>query len=255
MKKIVFILFIISDLLLAQISGISGGKLCVPDAAALPSGIVEFEPSISSFSTNTIFRKDGNIERLNNKYLSSDLAFRVTAGLLKNFELGLAFSKNIEELSIGSKYILLNSDKFSFGISSGLIFPAGNKTIPDTDAVSSDYRFSLGILNTYKLSETISIDAILSVTNKFQLQNSSPYLQFGIGIGKWITDKFQIVSEINGFNCIIDNNSSSKLSLDAGFTYKVSKILLFVFGSQFDIKGSNTDKSLGYFMAFTFAFE
>ena len=45
MRKNILILFILSTSLMAQIGGITGGKLNAPDAAILPSQAFEFEPS------------------------------------------------------------------------------------------------------------------------------------------------------------------------------------------------------------------
>lgn len=253
--KILIISLVLFSSIFGQIGGISGSKLLVPDAGSLPIGIVEFEPSLSSFSSNKVFCEDGNIERLGIKTITSDLALRVTAGLFENFEIGSTFSTSIEEIGIGSKYIFLNSEKFSTGMIAGFTLPAGNKSFADSENVTSDSRFTFGMLNSYRFTDRITVDGIFSLTNKFQTEKFSPLINYGIGIGDWVTDKFQLVTEINGLYCSNGAFSSSKVSFNAGFTYKVSKILLFVLGSQIDLFGKSTDKSWGYFSAFTFAFE
>lgn len=243
MKKAFLIWIFCLNLSIAQVNGISGSKLCIPDAGAISIGTVEFEPAISSFSSNKFFSKDGNIERQSLKKINSDLTIRVSAGLFDNFELGSSFSTNLDEINFGSKFIFQKSETNSFGLISGLAIPAGNESEADSEKVVSDSRFSLGFLNSYRFSDAFSIDAILSLTNNLNGRNTSPLINYGIGIGDWITDRFQIVAELNGYNCFSANDSYSKISLSSGFTYKVNKILLFVLGSQFDMKGSNTDKS------------
>jgi len=239
----------------AQVSGISGAKLCVPDAGALSAGSFEFEPSFSVFSSSHRFCENGSLESLAGESVSSSVLFRVTAGIADGFEIGTAFSSTIEQVSVGSKYIFSESENFSFGLIAGVSLPAGNKFIADSLHNADNYlTSSYGALGSVKLSEQSSIDMIFSFTRLHGENSFDKILTYGIGFGQWISEKFQFVAELNGFSTYNGRLHSGKLSFMPGVTYKISGQFLFVLGTQFDLMGKNEDKSYGYFSAFTISF-
>lgn len=255
MYKLILAIFLtLTNAITAQVSGISGSKLCVPDAASLEVGVTEFEPSFSTFTSSQNFCSNGNVEDLKYKSISSEFMLRVTAGILDNVEIGTAFSTTLERIFFGSKYIFLYKDNYSTGLTAGFSLPAGNGIQSDSTKLNSNINLSIGFLHTQKFSDSFSLDAQLVGTNEFGNSSNPKIINYGIGIGNWFTERFQGVIEILGYNCFEKNSNSSKISVASGFTFKVSPVLLFVFGGQFDLKGSNTEKSMGYFAAFTFAF-
>jgi hypothetical protein len=240
---------------IAQISGISGSKLCVPEATVLSNGSFEFEPSFSVFDASNRFGNNGSLESLSGKNFSSSVMFRVTAGIAKNLEIGTAFSSTIEQVSFGSKYILTGSENFHLALIAGVALPAGNEFIADTLRDDEHHLTSTyGSIASLELSESSSIDMLLSYTRIHGVHPFNNILSYGVGFGQWFSEKFQGVVELNGFATWNGKLHSDKLSMMPGITYKISPVLLFVFGAQIDLIGKNEDKDLGYFSAFTISF-
>jgi len=240
----------------AQVCGISGAKLCVPDAGAIGTGTFEFEPSFSVFNSHKRFNDEGFTESLEGKNIESGLLFRLTVGIAENIEIGTSFSSELEEIRIGSKYNLLTSENYKLGLTAGVSLPAGNKFIPDSIDDDSDcYSTSFGTIISNNLSETASVDLILTYSHFYRTLHYKSLLTYGIGIGIWFTENFQGVFELNAFSTYNDAFHSGKLAAYPGFTYKISPKLLFVLGAQFDIIGKGEDKGIGYLTAFTMTFE
>lgn len=239
----------------AQVNGISGAKLCVPEAIALSTGMFEFEPSFSVLSSENKFCEHGTLESLSGRNITSSVLFRLTAGIADNWEIGTAFSSTIEQVSLGTKYILYNSGNFSAGLIAGVSLPAGNKFISDTTAIS-DHHFlsSYGSIASLKLTESSSLDMMFSYTRIHSAHLYSTILNYGVGIGNWFSEKIQCVLELNGYSTYNGTLHSGKISLTPGITYKVSDQLLFVLGFQLDLIGKNEFKNFGYFSAFTITF-
>ncbi len=252
--KVLILFIFIAGTMHPQINGISGGKLSVPDAETLSKGSFEFEPSFSVIRSTENFDKESNDKPLNGTNVSSDLMFRITAGIFKNFEIGTIFSSIIDQISIGTKYNIMDSEKFKAALLSGTILSAGNKFIPDSLSNKSNFNVSIGSSASVKLSENSSTDLCLSYTKNFDNNSANNEIYYGIGIGELFSDNFQGVLEVNGFLTFNDIVQSYKLALLPGITYQISDNLLFVLGSQFDVIGKNANKDIGYFSAFTIGF-
>ena len=247
--------FLLSIISYGQIGGISGAKLCVPEASVLPSGGFEFEPSFSVFNASSRFCENGTIESLSGKNISSNVSFRVTAGVADDLELGASFSSTIEQVSFGSKYIFFDSKNLHLALIAGISLPAGNKFIADTlQDDNNNFTSSYGSIATLKLDKSSSLDIILSYTRIHGVHPFNNILSCGIGVGRWLSQKFQGVLELNGFVTWNGQLHSDKLSILPGITYRISSLLLFVLGAQFDLIGKNEDKGYGYFSAFTMTF-
>ena len=255
-RIIVFMIGFISLILFnstdAQVSGISGAKLCVPEATTLSTGSFEFEPSFSVFSSENRFCENCSIESLSGQNISSSVMFRLTAGIAEGLEMGAAFSSTIEQVSFGMKYILTGSENIHLALITGTSLPAGNTFIADTTNDDEHHlTSSFGSIASLKLAERSSVDMIFSYTRIYGVHPFNNILNYGVGIGQWFSEKFQSVIELNGFSTYNGRLQSHKLSLTPGITYKISGQLIFVFGVQIDLIGKNEDKGYGYFTAFT----
>lgn len=240
---------------IAQISGISSSKLCVPEATTITTGNFEFEPSFIVLNSQKEFCENGSEKSLAGKIITSSLLFRITVGASDNFEIGTSFSSHLEQIAVGSKYILSNSESFRSAIISGISLPAGNKFIPDTVNNTDDhYSTAIGFIASSTLSLKTSIDYSISYTHIFRTIPYNHLLNYGVGIGHWFNEKLQGILEVNAFSAYDDKFYSGKLSVYPGITYRISPKLLFVFGSQLDIIGKTENKSIGYFSAFTISF-
>ncbi|MHB8337204.1 MAG: hypothetical protein ACYDEE_07285 [Ignavibacteriaceae bacterium] len=91
---------------IGQVNGISGSKLCVPDAEVVSKGKFEFEPSLSVSPSAKQFDSDWNLEPLNGSSYASLLQFRITLGVAEGLEIGTSFSTAMDEIYVGSKAVL-----------------------------------------------------------------------------------------------------------------------------------------------------
>lgn len=186
---------------------------------------------------------------------SSSLDFRMTVGLTEQFEMGASISSSVEEILLGTKYILLSNEDFGFALSGGTSLPAGNRFVADS-SISDEfiYKASFGPVISYNLSETNSIDIAVLYTTKLGSSNFSDQVYAGFGWGYLLRDDLQLIVEVAGFTCLNKENCSSKLSLFPGLTYDVSANFSFALGFQHDLIGKNEDNAFGYFGAFTISF-
>ncbi|MFZ6034051.1 MAG: transporter [Melioribacter sp.] len=239
----------------AQVSGISGGKLFVPDAATLSGNTFEFEPAFSVLNSSSYFENGSNCKDINGRIINSSLAFRITAGISENLEAGVSFSNSLDEIALGTKYFLNQYGKFAYGLTGGVIIPAGDKFIPDTLAnTEHNYSVTLGTVISYSISEKSSVDMTLSYTNVLTSGSFDYKIHYGAGYGRMISEKTQIVLEINGFYANFNRSEEYKMFSAGGITYRVTEKLLFVSGYQYDLIGKNTYKENGIFAAFTITF-
>ena len=227
----------------------------MPEATTIATGSFEFEPSFIVLNSQKEFCANGSVKSLTGKKITSSLLFRITVGASDNFEVGTSLSSQLEQIAVGSKYILSNSENFKTAIISGISLPAGNKFIPDTVSNADDhYSTALGFIASAALSQKTSVDYSISYTHIFRTILYNNLLTYGIGIGHWFNEKLQGVLEVNAFSAYDDKFYSGKLSVYPGITYRISPKLLFVLGSQLDIIGKTENKSIGYFSAFTISF-
>lgn len=247
--------FFLAETLNAQVCGISGGKLTVPDAGTLQTGNFEFEPSFSVFRTSEKIIDQSSGNQVTGKQFSSNVLIRITSGIDQNFEAGATFASTIEQVSAGLKYTCIKSEKFRFALISGGSLPAGNNFIPDTLTDDEHHStFSLGAIGSIQSNEKMSLDLIFSYS---RILGTHPYhsiLNYGVSAGYLLSEKFQAVVEINGFSNINSKVYSYKISIFPGFTYKVSDKLLFVLGFQNDLAVNKEKTGFGYFAAFTISF-
>lgn len=233
----------------AQICGISASKLNVPDAAVLPAGRFEFEPSFNVYYSYSTIGSDGKSEPIGGNSISSDLFFRITANIAEGLEIGAGFSRSLEKIDIGGKFIVYESTGFSVASVGGFSVPAGNKFIP-TDQ-SLEMSESLGGIFSLRMNEKSSVDAAFSFTNYSGNEKIKNQLWGGLSYGMQILDKMQFIFELTGLFNSGKNNFSSKISSAAGISYLVNEGLIFVFGISNDLLGKNTETGAGYQAAFT----
>lgn len=231
-KIVVFSLLLPFNFTVAQVCGISGAKLCVPDAGAIGTGTFEFEPSFIVINSHKRFLEDGSTESLNGKNIESDFLFRVTVGIKENLELGTSFSYELEEIGIGSKYNVCSGENYKLGLIACVCLPAGNKFIPNSLNDYGDcYSTSFGTIASKNLSQTASVDLILSYSHFYRTQHFKGLINYGVGFGNWFTENLQCVLELNAFSTYNNGFHSGKLAAYPGITYKISPKLLFVLGA------------------------
>ncbi len=130
MRKNILILFILSTSLMAQIGGITGGKLNAPDAAILPSQAFEFEPSYTMGEAGSF-------------------GYRMTAGFGR-YEIGVSLDNQTAMQSFGSKIsIIENTLVMAVGIDYDTTFSA----------------FAAGLIYSLAFNEAFTMDAMAAGNN------------------------------------------------------------------------------------------
>lgn len=257
-SQIIFTILVFTGLSVVtfgQVSGISSSKLSVPRAEILEKGSFEFEPSFLVAHSYNTFDESGSSHSIHGDEVASALAFRVTFGISKNFEIGSLLPSNIENIGLGAKYNYMNSDFFKTSVIAGFGLPAGNSFLPDSAHNDNHYSASIGNVFSFSFSEDASADVMISYTNIIGDHAFNSLLSFQSGFGYYLNEEFQLIGELNGMTAISDGMYSGKLSVAPGFSYSVTNSLGIAAGVQYDIFGKNELQSLCYFAAFTILFK
>jgi hypothetical protein len=239
----------------AQVCGISGTKLLVPNAGTLNKGHFDFEPAFSVFKAHRNFNSNNEITDLAKSEISSCVSFRITLGVLDDFEIGTTFSTGMEDVFVGSKFTAFKNDNTALAVIAGGSLPAGNFSEPDpAENYTSKYSYTAGVILSHKLADNFSFDGIFSYSKINGSTDFNHLLNYGLSFGYFFTGTFQAIMEVNGFTTFNGSFHSNKISITPGFTYQFSQYLLLVFGVQNDIRGSNELSGTNYVTAFTMSF-
>jgi hypothetical protein len=235
----------------AQVCGLSASKLNVPDASVISKDVFEFEPSFNVFHSSSQFNDDGKTEPLGGRSVSSDLFFRVTASVSDRLEIGTAFSRGLGQIDVGSKLLLVNSEKIKIAAMGGFSIPAGNKFISDSsEDKESNSSGSIGCIVSFGAGEYSSLDAAVSFSHHTG-DRLNKRLWGGASYGLYVSQNLQLIGELGGFYSFDKNFSESKFNCAGGISFNATRRLIFVMGFQYDLIGRNTVRGAGYQTAFT----
>lgn len=254
-KIFLMMLVLLSNTIVAQIAGVSGTKLLVPNASTLSKGHFDFEPAFSIFSAKQHFNNEGELNDLMRSEVSSSVSFRVTMGVAENFEIGTSFTAGMEDIYISSKFTAYNRDNIVLGLTAGGSLPGGN--YPKGDAEENHklkYSYGAGVILSYTLGEVSSLDGIFTYSKINGSTEFNHLINYGVSFGYFFTGTFQAIMELNSFTTFNGSFHSNKISITPGFTYQFSQYLLLVFGVQNDIWGNNELSGTNYITAFTMSF-
>jgi hypothetical protein len=262
MKKIYFILLIItiSRTITAQVGGISASKLATICTNTVPNKGIEFEPSFGIGFAKKAWDSDGKSNKLylsddSTKY-SSGFNFRFTYGALKNWEIGMSVGSDIETISLGTKYKLLEINNTSVGILAGFKTPFGNQARTKQNNLSSESPAVVGgLILCRQFNDNLSLDA------NFQYQFSTVSTSdnhkgdyfVNADLGYYLPSRVQLLAGVYySKNTFSQNENNAELfTIQAGTTIERSeKFILVLFVSQ-DIFGKNNEQTTGFGMALT----
>jgi hypothetical protein len=130
MRKIILTLFILSTSLMAQVGGITGGKLNAPDAVILSSQAFEFEPSWTMGEAGSF-------------------GYRMTAGFGR-YEVGVSLDNQAVMQNFGTKISMIENT---------LVLAVG----VDYDTTFS--AFSGGLIYSLAFNEAFTMDAMVAGNN------------------------------------------------------------------------------------------
>ncbi len=232
------------------VGGISNSKVIVPSTDTVPKNRLEVEPFFS-------------FTKIDDAINSKNYGFgnRFTYGFLESLEAGFNLNYlQIEDSDIqdsntdfgnieaGVKYRFIDQSKnfpFSLAFQGGVTFPTAGDNEP--------WVFEpVGLILTKNYSEKLSSD--LDVVFSFD-EDDNIGIVSNLGIGYYISDKFQPVVEVSYSYENPDKGESTQiLNGTAGFTSPVNDMLTIIFGVTYDLYTDNTDEGLTVTAAFTFLF-
>lgn len=186
----------------AQIGGVSGSKLTVPDAGTISQGFFEFEPSFAVSSYENFFSDEWSVQKLSRYHLRSSLQFRVSLGITEGVEVGTSFLSNINEVSIGSKITVKQTENYTIAFMPGILLPASNGSENDTVSTPLCYGYSAGAVTSVILSPKSNADILLSATYHTNDTDKDFLLCYGVAYGHYLTQKLFAVAEITGTSAI-----------------------------------------------------
>lgn len=260
---LIFIIILVSKNISAQIGGISGSKLNAVCVDVVGNKKVEFEPSISYFTSKNFWDNSG---ALKNIYNSSDsinhftgMIFRTTYGLWDKLEFGGSISTELLMSNLGLRYVIVQNEKLGFAAIAGANIPLGNKPI-DKSIKSSQNTISagLGFVMSAQFNENLSLDfnaqgqTFLKETD--EKHKGSYFLTADVGYYLF-TNQLQLITGLGYQFSKFENFSNNLLTVYPGLSLETGKNHILVFSCPFDIAGINAEKSLGINLALTLTFE
>lgn len=255
----IILLVPLSNIIYAQVGGISGSKISSYTVDVVNHHKVEFEPTFCHFESSKRWNNNAKLSDLSANADSikwiTGLNFRITYGLMNKLELGIDFSSDLQLTRIGTRYVFYDKKKTGLAAIAGINIPMGNKT------VSKSARFSNTIANaggglvfTWYIHTDFSVDVnaqyfrfikktIDGGTNNWYLNCDFGYyilerqLQLVAGFG------YQF-SKYGAFNTQV-------FTLYPGITVETGKKYIIVLSAGVDACGKNADKNIGAALALT----
>lgn len=227
-----------SNVILAQLNGVSSNFLASFDAIPVAKNTLEFEPTFSYSRSLGFFDSKREYQNISGVNILSSLYFRTTYGVTDNFEIGAGVSTRLNTLNIGCKYHLLGNDNFGLAILGGI----NSDITSGTRLLSSlDKQYIIGLASHYIFDKDLSINASIQYQNQ-RLYEGNDWI-FNTEVGYYINDN---ILGITGFGLSTFSNSdldsSMLFSLYPGFAIERSNVNIVVQG-QFDLLGENISSS------------
>lgn len=263
MKKLSLLLFIfcVSTLKLqAQVGGISASKLATICCQTVPLKSIEFEPAIGFNYSSQYWNNKRVLKTIYNTSdsvnINSELAFRFTYGLFKNFEIGLRTAFDLSLISWGIKYNFKLSPFSRIAFVFGSNIPAGNGTfVKGSNEIENITSLAGGIVYSTKLYPKLAFDFDMQMQKYIRtssIQHKADYF-INNDWGYWVTDELQLVAGVNYANSFFEDETKNimLLTFNPGITIETASNFLIVLNVPFDILGKNADKTVGLGMALT----
>jgi hypothetical protein len=266
MKRILLIFLLIIMFLpgvYCQLSGISGSKLGAYNSDPITPQTVEFEPVLESGWSK--MRWDHNGERINlfstgdsiRKYTL--LSFRMTYGIYPGLEAGVSVSGDFEMISFAFKQKLMDKGIFSTSLIGGMNYMAGNQVFSRTGFKHMHNSVILGFASSIAPANRFSIDFDVQMEpgiKKINGINDYNHFYSNIDAGYYLKGAFQLIgglswAYINRVGEDGQQEQSSIVKLNPGFTIEEGKNFIIVGGFPFCVAGKNYDCSAGFMLALT----
>ena len=258
-QRLYFTLLIYSlalNSVLTQINGVSGSKINAFNHLPIPVGTAEFEPNIGITRYSQYWDDNSNLQSVfqspDSLQIESTISFRMAYPLSTKLELGTFIATDFSNWSL--KYALGGDDKFGYGLMCGLNLPYGittiNKKSRTAEQISS---YGLGIIGSYTINETTSIDANLQYQDYL---HTAPGLSdgdifFSIDYGKYIKGRTQLMSSIVYSHSLGEETNGYVLTYYPGIGLESKGEYMIFLSGAIDLIGKNTLKTSGFAAAWT----
>lgn len=263
MKKLLFSVLVLITFspVLSQVAGISNDKLVVGNPQSIGTRTVEFEPGFGYIWSKSTFDSNGDRVSLNPENDSIQvlqaLAFRITYGFAKNFEIGTLITSTLDAFSLGIKYSFLNHEKFFAGaflgtnLSNNSDLAIRNTGIfGKTAAVVGGFAF----MNKFGESKRLSLDYEIQYQNTFDKKMSYSDDIYAIAeLGYEFKKKVQLITGLLYQNHHYKNGDPDawRLTWNTGITIHPGKMFNLIANIPIDIAGVNTGKFAGFAIVLT----
>lgn len=252
------------------VEGLSSGKCVIPWARTLEPGVMELESALEYAIYDHGLDAKGNRVRLDGTYREFGVKNRITAGLAKRLEMGVAFGIESQSFAprdgdtldrsetalgdpaLGWKYRILghNGDDQALALEGGIGLPLVSK--------KSFAVWEAGLIYTRRLVGplTMDVDGTYWLASENSPGDPEVGSNFDLGLGLEL-DGWILAGELNGFwfRTRGDHEESWKVTPTAGFAYEVVKerFCVTLLGQQ-DVPGlgRNTELASAVKMLFTF---
>lgn len=258
MKKFIFLVLVLMAVLSAfsQIAGVSNDKLVAVNPAVIAPRTVEFEPGFGYIWSKNTFDNSGDRIPLspNNDSIQvlQALAFRITYGFAKNFEIGTVITSSLDAFTLGLKYTILNKDKFSMGAFLGTNF-YNNSDLAVRNTGIFGQAFSvvggLTFMNKFGENKRLSLDYDVQYQNTIDKNNFyTTDIYTAIDLGYEFVKKVQLITGLNyQFHHFTNENPDSwRLTWNTGVTIHPGKMFNLIANVPIDLAGKNTGRFAGF---------
>ena len=256
---IIISLVFCSDIVNAQVSGISASKLATINAMPVIKNNIEFEPAVQFNYTSKKYDELGKPESIftNNDSIdiNSCMNFRVTYGVNERCEIGMMVPSDVSGFSLGTKYLIASNQNISMSGLAGLNSTSNSVICKINQGYDKALKLAGGMALTWQLSDVFSID----MDNQFQkaLNTTKEKHQFdyffNIDAGYFVNEFLQPVIGLNYCRHEFQESTynSELMIINLGITIEPAERFLMVINVPRSIFGKNQSIINGFGFALT----
>lgn len=263
----------------AQITGISASKLSAINAFPMPQRVAEFEPTFGLCRTSGGW-DEGGFMGSDTISVSGNINWRLSYGLLDNFEIGFNVLSDASFGNFTMKSKVLERGDFALGVIGGLGMPLGDRTYAHSDPSINDVsNYGLGLAMSYEMDSLTSVDFSVQYQDYFRdvfqttiidpipgpfpfpmqirtdrLTGSTIFLNADMG-SYVIADSMLTVLGVGYQSTVIDEFWSANLFLEAGVSLEFISSYAVVLAMTHSVWGRNSGKTTMVGLSFTTVWE
>lgn len=263
MKKLLFsfLFLILAIASVAQIAGVSNDKLIVVGPESIGQRTIEFEPGFGYVWSKKSFDDNGKIvpytPENDSIVVLQALAFRITYGFAKNFEIGALVTSTLDAFSLGLKYTFVNKPRFIAGTFLGTNFNNESDLVLRNTGIFGKTVSIVGgfaFMNRFLESKRLSLDYDIQYQNTFDKSFSfSDDIFSSIELGYEFKKSVQLITGLSyRFNNYKNGDPNAwLLTWNSGITIHPGKMFNLIVNVPVDIAGRNTGRFNGFQIVLT----